>query len=89
MDSDMRQSLLYLPCHLGLCNANRNDPISVALPKVGKASRVVTVAFCCCQQFCFANFANVNDPKVYLHVQFQGAISHQAGSFYRIKNIVF
>ena len=68
----------YCTClgHLGQPDANRNDPISVALPKVAKASRVVTVAICCRQQFCFANFANVNDPKVYLHVQFQGAISH-------------
>jgi len=33
----------------------------VASPKVAKASTVMTVACRCCQQFCFTNFANVND----------------------------
>jgi hypothetical protein len=34
----------------------------VASPKVAKASTVMTVPCCCRRQFCFANFANVNDP---------------------------
>jgi hypothetical protein len=34
----------------------------VASPKVAKARTVMTVACRCRQQFCFTNFANVNDP---------------------------
>jgi hypothetical protein len=35
----------------------------VASPKVAKASTVMTVACRCCQGFCFASFANVNDQS--------------------------
>ena len=44
--------------------ANRNNPICVALPKVAKASTVVTVVCHCRPQFCFTNFDSVNDPLI-------------------------
>jgi len=50
--------------------ANRNDPISVATPKVAKVSTKVAVACCCCQHFCLKYNANVNYPlqfKFYGH----------------------
>ncbi len=41
--------------HLGQHDKIRNDPISVAPPKVAKASTIVTVACCCHWRYC-ANF---------------------------------
>ncbi len=43
----------YCTClgHLGRHDTNRIISIYVVLPKVGKASTVVTVACCCCWQF--------------------------------------
>ncbi len=40
--------------------ANRNDPISVATPKVAKASTIVAVTCCCRQRYRLKYFANVN-----------------------------
>jgi hypothetical protein len=38
--------------HLGRCNTNRNDFVCIALPKVAKASEVVTATSHCCQYLC-------------------------------------
>ncbi len=42
--------------------ANRNDPISVMPPKVGKASTIVTVTCRCRWHCCLKNIANVHEP---------------------------
>jgi len=42
--------------------AIRNVPISVALPKVAKASTIVTVACCCCWHYCLKYIANLHRP---------------------------
>ncbi len=42
--------------------ANKNDPISVAMPKVAKASTIVAVACCCRQRYHLKYNANVNYP---------------------------
>ncbi len=42
--------------------ANRNDPISVAMPKVAKASTKVAVTCCCCQHYHLKYNTNINYP---------------------------
>jgi hypothetical protein len=37
--------------HLGQCNRDRNDPLSVMLPKVAKESTIVTVVCRCCWHY--------------------------------------
>ncbi len=53
---------IILPYLLTL--ANRNDPISVAIPKVAKASTIADIACCCCRLYCLKYNANVNYPLV-------------------------
>ena len=60
--SDMWQSLLTCLGHLGWRDTDRIVSISCPSPKVAKASIVMTVACRSRWQFCFENFANVNDP---------------------------
>ncbi len=43
---------------------NRNDPISVAMPNVAKASTIVAVMCHCCQGHCLKYNANVNYQKI-------------------------
>jgi len=40
----------------------RNDPISVVLPKVAKASALITVVCHSCQHNCLKNIDNVHEP---------------------------
>jgi hypothetical protein len=42
--------------------ANRNDPIHVALPKVAKASTIVTVTCRCHRRYCLKYIANAHKP---------------------------
>ncbi len=55
----------YCTCfgHLGQPDTNRNYPISVAPPKVAKASTVVTVTCQCHGRYRFTNFASVNEQN--------------------------
>jgi hypothetical protein len=48
------RDITFLTClgHLGWHDMNMNDPICVVLPKVAKASTVVTVECRCHCQFC-------------------------------------
>ncbi len=46
--------------HLGWHTKNGNEPISVVLPKVAKASTIVTAMCHCRWHFCLKNIANVH-----------------------------
>jgi hypothetical protein len=48
--------------------ANRNDPISVAMPKVAKASKIVAAMCCCHWHYRLKNNANVNYPLRHAYV---------------------